>query len=126
MAHEDGAAYEPVVATISLGGSICLDLYEKAEGGGKGRLVGRILQEPGSLLVTSGRCYTEFLHGISEVTVDEGLNEGTVLNWGLLKEETRAKVVENGGNLRREETRVSLTFRDVTKVVRVGGIFGKK
>lgn len=50
MAHEDGAAYWPVVATVSLGASIVLDIYEKGEepiGGLKDdRKRYRILQEP--------------------------------------------------------------------------------
>ena len=43
MPHEDGAAYHPVVATVSLGAAIVLDIYEK----GEERLKKfRILQEP--------------------------------------------------------------------------------
>ena len=29
MPHEDGPAYWPVVATVSLGGALTLDIYEK-------------------------------------------------------------------------------------------------
>lgn len=30
MPHEDGAAYHPVVATVSLSGTLVLDVYEKS------------------------------------------------------------------------------------------------
>jgi alkylated DNA repair protein alkB family protein 6 len=45
MAHQDGAAYYPMVATISLGSPIVLDIYEKTDGGVR-EPRWRILQEP--------------------------------------------------------------------------------
>jgi alkylated DNA repair protein alkB family protein 6 len=75
----------------------------------------RIFQEPRSLLVTTGRAYRQVMHGIASIEVDEGLNQGTVANWGLLSGEGRARVEGEGGrNVR--GTRVSLTYRDVIKV----------
>jgi len=147
MPHEDGGAYAEVVATVSLGGGLCLDVLEK--GGGEGEredrkgmedggdeerpqplnadadeeqreenkvtLPTRIFQEPRSLLITTGRAYRELMHGISSINIDEDLNAETVANWGLLSEEGRKGVEENGGrNVR--VTRVSLTYRDVIKV----------
>ena len=55
LPHEDGAAYWPVVGTVSLGGVVVLDVYEKrregegGEGGegGTGERVGRVLLEDG-------------------------------------------------------------------------------
>lgn len=45
MPHEDGPAYYPMVATVSLGAPIVLDVFKKSEEGeGKARF--RILQEP--------------------------------------------------------------------------------
>lgn len=44
MAHEDGGAYYPTVATVSLGAPIVLDIYEK--GGSRVVPRWRILQEP--------------------------------------------------------------------------------
>jgi alkylated DNA repair protein alkB family protein 6 len=126
MPHEDGAAYAPVVATVSLGGSLCLEITGKAstheaksgedEDGGQLEeamcaLPTRILQEPRSLLVTTGVAYADLLHGIASVEVDEGLGEGTVVNWGLLGDRGR---FEDGRNER--GTRISLTYRDVLKV----------
>jgi len=75
----------------------------------------RIFQEPRSLLITTGRAYRDLMHGITSVEIDEDLNAETVANWGLLSEEGRKGVEENGGrNVR--GTRVSLTYRDVIKV----------
>ncbi|KAL4896661.1 hypothetical protein BDV59DRAFT_199019 [Aspergillus ambiguus] len=138
MPHEDGSAYYPLVATVSLGAPIVLDLYAKeiAEGQAEagttaneagadvnaerdgGRRRGpqhRILQERRSLLVTRGRIYTEFLHGIAETTVDEGLGADSICNWDLLRE----PAVFYGGRLHRD-TRISLTYRDVRQVARLG------
>ena len=145
MMHEDGAAYAPVVATISLGGSVVLDLVEKKdmmqvshsndstedENGDQEvmKAVGevakyRILQEPRSLLITTGNGYTDFLHGIARFDRDENLEPDTVVNWNLLGNPEQFK---NGINER--VTRTSLTYRDVLKVSHVGNKilgFGKR
>lgn len=135
MPHEDGPAYYPLVATVSLGAAIVLDLYEKEGEGGK-EVEGsmgekeadpepradylriprfRVLQERRSLLVTRGKMYTEFLHGIAERVVDGDLGAETVCNWGLLGEKDGSL----GGSYERM-TRTSLTYRDVLKVAKVG------
>lgn len=134
MPHEDGPAYYPLVATVSLGAAIVLDLYEKEkkeDGNGSVEKDGeekpeseaeylriprsRILQERRSLLVTRGKMYTDFLHGIAERVVDGDLGVETVCNWGLLGE----KDWFSGGSFERR-TRTSLTYRDVLKVAKVG------
>ena len=125
MPHEDGGAYYPIVATVSLGGAVVLDLYEK---GGNGNSDGdgdgvtgrpsprfRILQERRSLLVTTGKLYTDFLHGIADSVKDEGLGPETVCNWDLLRERERY-----GSGWLERETRISLTYRDVIRVAKVG------
>ena len=61
LPHEDGAAYWPVVGTVSLGGVVVLDVYEKrregegGEGGegGTGERVGRVLLEDGRFVFPS-------------------------------------------------------------------------
>jgi len=141
MPHEDGGAYASVVATVSLGAPIVLDLWEKStrtdEGGhekGRGRPKSRILQEERSLLITKGEAYEVLLHGISERHRDVGLKVGSggefdeneceqpAANWELLG--NRERFVD--GVLERE-TRVSLTFRDVLKVSSMGQrLFGKR
>lgn len=132
MPHEDGAAYHPVVATVSLSGTLVLDVYEKpsddAQDGGREdvqpRKRWRILQEPRSLLVTTGAAYTDTLHGIAETEEDVYLNGATVANWDLLGQGKQNIVDAEGRNKR--TTRISLTFRDVLKVSSLGSkIFGK-
>jgi len=132
MPHEDGAAYAPVVATISLGAPIVLDIYEKRgekeEEGGTEKshsmeIKHRILQEPGSLLVTTGEAYTRLLHGISPITRDEDLKVGRVVNWDLLGDKTR---FEMGSGSFDRSTRISLTYRDVLKVSKAMGFLNKR
>ena len=132
MPHEDGAAYHPVVATVSLGGSLVLDVTEKINPEASNDEIGqqpakkhwRIFQETRSLLVTTGSAYTDTLHGIAEIKEDIDLNESTVANWDLLGD--REVLIANGGKNERT-TRISLTYRDVLKVSNVGSkIFGKQ
>jgi alkylated DNA repair protein alkB family protein 6 len=151
MPHEDGAAYYPLVATVSLGGDIVLDLYEKfkrdddeknghedtgnnddgddsssdkpitkeefvaKEGRGGRQPKYRILQERRSLLVTRNSIYRDYLHGIAERYRDEGLGPDSICNWDLLGHPERLR---DGANAR--ETRISLTYRDVLKVAKLG------
>ena len=130
MPHEDGDAYYPVVATVSLGGSLVLDVTEKRKTDGdvatedpKELKRWRILQEPRSLLLTTGSAYTDTLHGIAETTEDSNLGPGKVANWSLLGD--REAIEANGGCNARTD-RISLTYRDVKKVSNVGSkLFGK-
>jgi alkylated DNA repair protein alkB family protein 6 len=125
MPHKDGAAYYPVVCTVSLGASICLDIYgSKEDGAVEDQPRWRILQEPRSLLITAGELYTDYLHGIAEVNEYVDLNPTTVSNWELLRSPDE---IVNGKLERR--TRTSLTYRHVIKVSKLGaklGIFGKR
>lgn len=122
-AHEDGDAYYPVVATVSLSSHIVLDIKPKkndmtGEKPGDGQSW-RVLQEPRSLLITTGQLYTECLHGISEVEIDDNLDGKSIANWDLLGD--KAPFV--GGQAAREP-RLSLTFRDVIRVKKLGKAFG--
>lgn len=128
MPHEDGPAYWPVVATVSLGGSLILDLYDKKDGEAVGvdtKPRYRIFQEPGSLLITRGTAYDTLLHGIAGKHVDEDLWSSTVANWDLLGDQ---KIVESGTSER--SVRISLTYRIVRKVSKIDmamlGIGGKR
>ena len=132
MPHEDGAAYHPVVATVSLGGSLVLDVVEKANLNDSNdeetpsTKSWRIFQEPRSLLVTTGSAYKDTLHGIAEVKEDTNLTSWTVANWDLLSDKGKEALVANGGRNERT-TRISLTYRDVLKVSKVSSkIFGKQ
>ena len=57
------AYFPPVVCTVSLKANICLDLYGgKEDGAIEDEPRWRILQEPRSLLITTGKLYTQYLH----------------------------------------------------------------
>lgn len=141
MPHEDGSAYAPVVATVSLGASLCLELTPKpTSAGGSDNKVDseddlaktysiptRIFQEPRSLLITTGDAYRGLMHGIASIEVDENLDEDTIANWSLLADSE--SIVEDSGKNERG-TRISLTYRDVLKVSsaasKVLGGFGRR
>ena len=121
-AHEDGDAYHPVVATVSLGSHIVLDVKQKVnhttgENMGKAHSW-RVLQEPRSLLITTGELYTDCVHGISEVMIDENLGGDTITNWDLLGDRTPFAKGQAARGLR-----FSLTFRDVIRVKKLGKAF---
>jgi alkylated DNA repair protein alkB family protein 6 len=109
-----------VVCTVSLGASLCLNLYRTQEDGALDpEPVCRILQEPRSLLVTAEELYTGYLHGIADIEEDVNLSSDTIANWDLLRSKHE---FEAGVNTR--QTRTSLTYRDVLKVSKLGNKFG--
>ncbi|KAB5558652.1 Alkbh6 protein [Coniochaeta sp. 2T2.1] len=120
MPHKDGAAYHPVVCTVSLGASLCLDLFKPKEDGTLDSTPAwRILQEPRSLLITTADLYTDYLHGIADIEKDEDLSAETIANWDLL----RSRQDFESGSYQRQ-TRTSLTYRDVLKVSKLGNKLG--
>jgi alkylated DNA repair protein alkB homolog 6 len=123
MPHKDGPAYYPVVCTVSLGASLCLEIYGSKEDGATEDVPRwRILQEPRSLLITTGELYTDYLHGIAEVEEYVNLNPSTVSNWDLLRSPN--EIIN--GRLERQ-ARTSLTYRDVIKVSELGAkLIGKR
>jgi len=119
MPHKDGAAYHPVVCTVSLGASLCLDLYGSNEDGTiETESRWRILQEPRSLLITTEELYTDYLHGIAEIDEDVNLSAATISNWDLLRSTDDLKT-----GCYARQTRTSLTYRDVIKVSKLGSKF---
>ncbi|KAK9476453.1 hypothetical protein V1514DRAFT_354305 [Lipomyces japonicus] len=112
MPHEDGDAYYPLVATVSLRSQIVLEVIDKSTR----QLSHRILQEPRSLLITTEKVYNEFLHGIRDIKTDNNLTPESVANWSSISQTVKDKITFNHGSLPRENTRISLTFRDVNKV----------
>ena len=117
MPHEDGPAYHPITATVSLGSHNVLEIYKKTEKGEReSQPTWRIFLEPRSLLVTTGVMYKDTLHGISEIKVDQNLGPESIVNWDLLGDKN---VFES--RTAERETRVSLTYRDVLKVAKLGG-----
>ncbi|CAG8951585.1 hypothetical protein HYFRA_00007501 [Hymenoscyphus fraxineus] len=119
MPHKDGAAYHPVVCTVSLGSSLTLEIYGTKDDGTRETMPKfRILQEPRSLLITTGELYTDYLHGIAEIHEDVDLDHTTIANWDLL----RSPEIYKQGIFQRS-TRTSLTYRDVIKVSKLGAKF---
>ncbi|RGP59269.1 alkylated dna repair protein alkb like 6 [Fusarium sporotrichioides] len=122
---KDGAAYWPVVCTVSLGASLCLNLHRSKDDGALDPVPAwRILQEPRSLLITTDQLYTDYLHGIADIQEDVDLDADTVANWDLL---CSPDAFANGKNVR--QTRTSLTYRDVLQVSKVAnklGLFMKR
>jgi len=77
---------------------------------------------PRSLLLFTGEVYSDFLHGIQDVTEDA--MDDTVVNWWRAAElcpGAREAGQASGCNavVARERTRVSLTCRNVLKVRKV-------
>ncbi|KAI9652617.1 MAG: hypothetical protein M1829_001497 [Trizodia sp. TS-e1964] len=122
MPHEDGAAYWPVVATISLGAPIVLEItkkrVEQQEEPRNEGVFGRILLEPRSLLVLTNDMYSNYLHGIAEVSLDGNLGPASISNWALLGS---PQSYVSGSYIRRQRT--SLTYRDVLNVSKLGNHF---
>jgi alkylated DNA repair protein alkB homolog 6 len=68
------------------------------------------------MLITTDLLYADYLHGIADIKEDVGLSPETIANWNLLRDQS---VFRDGFSVR--ETRTSLTYRDVLKVVKLGG-----
>lgn len=123
MPHEDGDAYAPITATVSLGGHTVLDIYKKNETGERREKASfRLLQEGRSLLVTRDDAYREYLHGIEDIDTDDALSQDYISNWEHL---ARPEAFQSAQKKR--ALRVSLTCRDVLSVSKLGSkLFGKR
>ncbi|KAM0343263.1 hypothetical protein ACHAPU_008713 [Fusarium lateritium] len=118
--HHDGAAYWPVVCTVSLGASLCLNWHRSKDDGALDPTPAwRILQEPRSLLITTDQLYTDYLHGIADIEEDVDLSADTVANWDMLRS---PDTYSSGRSVR--QTRTSLTYRDVLQVSKIGNKLG--
>lgn len=130
MPHTDGPLYYPVVANITLGSHTVLEWYhpidknetdtgspDKKNTSLESRNFAQILLERRSLLVVQGDMYSKYLHGISEVDRDV-MNEKVV---NIHQCEGR----QLGDELMRD-ARLSLTIRNVPKVMKSKFLLGKK
>ncbi|KAG7443220.1 uncharacterized protein BT62DRAFT_1034594 [Guyanagaster necrorhizus] len=136
MPHEDGPAYHPIVATISLGSHAVFHYYRytpEKNGMTNGRAIDNtpalsVLLEPRSVIITTEALYKEYLHGIEDIETDtiraadtttqesEFTDTNTpVQNFHLLTSEKAVRAVSEGGSLQRD-VRYSLTCRDVERV----------
>ena len=107
MPHNDGPLYHPVVSTVSLGESCLLDFHKTEDDG----IIASepsysILVPPRSLLVVCNSSYNEYCHGIA------ARNSDFISEHCVNGKEMLGKVAE------RNNTRISLTFRAATKVIR--------
>ncbi|XP_005106234.1 alpha-ketoglutarate-dependent dioxygenase alkB homolog 6 isoform X2 [Aplysia californica] len=140
MPHEDGPVFYPTVSTISLGSHTLLDFYyhltntgnsapsdskdnpscetsaSEAVSSFKDRHFLSVLLEPRSLVLVCDEMYKVHLHGIDERTCDVITEK--VANLDFIS----AKV---GDQLERG-TRVSLTIRNVPKVLKTSLFFNRK
>ncbi|WFC97657.1 hypothetical protein MYAM1_000376 [Malassezia yamatoensis] len=111
MPHNDGSAYFPAVATLSLGSAILLDIFEYQDESTPTTPAFSILQEPRSLLITHGSAYQQYLHGIAARDLDTAEDLNKVINRDMLTNpELRTAL-----HLQRDR-RLSMTFRDVERV----------
>jgi len=137
MPHQDGPAYYPTVATLSLGSHALFHYYrykpptdtgDAEDASQTGRVIDTqpilsVLLEPRSLIITQSALYESHLHGIDGITQDpfpapvsgENASIVPVANVHLLTGAAERDAVLNGGVLERR-TRYSLTFRDVARV----------
>lgn len=140
--HEDGPVYYPTVATITLGSHAVLDFYPHPDPslastlqlGSQPQPVFSIYLAPRSLFVQCDELYKTYLHGIAELKEDDF---GDAELWGRLINKWAVELGEGdhsnegsqgtkgGGRVRRRETRVSLTYRRVERVLKAK-IFGSR
>ncbi|KAJ7730241.1 hypothetical protein DFH07DRAFT_174651 [Mycena maculata] len=142
MPHEDGPAYFPVVATISLGSHAVFHYYrykQDAVDSSPDRKEGRsidpapvlsVLLEPRSAVISEHALYTAHLHAIREVEEDPVTAGGAasppeladlcvpIANWDRVTGPDAIRVMSEGGVLKRG-VRYSLTCRDVEKVAQL-------
>jgi alkylated DNA repair protein alkB family protein 6 len=62
--------------------------------------------------------YKNTLHGIDEIEKDDNLGPESIVNWSMLGDQK--PFVQ--GSAERIGTRISLTYRDVLKVRKLGGV----
>ncbi|KAJ7123764.1 hypothetical protein C8R44DRAFT_620939 [Mycena epipterygia] len=140
--HEDGPAYFPVVATISLGSHSVFHYYQykhdvadASADEAAGRTIDStpvlsILLEPRSVVISERALYSSHLHAIREIeedTITAG-NAATppmladlgapIANWNMVTGADAIRVMSEGGVLKRA-TRYSLTCRDVERVAQL-------
>ncbi|KAG9458537.1 hypothetical protein H6P81_003045 [Aristolochia fimbriata] len=130
MPHQDGPAYFPVVAILSLGSpvvmnfiphpkiSACVNSADDSDiaNGSNTPDPFSVLLMPHSLLIFKDAAYSGYLHGIEDRNV-HNLDKVVNLSEALKQEEAvPAKSVQELDTIQRTDTRVSLTCRVVLKV----------
>ncbi|XP_044258021.1 alpha-ketoglutarate-dependent dioxygenase alkB homolog 6 [Tribolium madens] len=108
MPHTDGPLFYPTIATISCGSHTVLEFLENNENRVK---VCQLLLERCSLVIIKDDMFTKYLHSIRELDTDI-IDEGCA---NLLNCEKQYAI----GDKVKRDTRVSVTIRNVTKVLKV-------
>ncbi|WOK95912.1 hypothetical protein Cni_G04619 [Canna indica] len=142
MSHQDGPAYFPVVAILSLESPITIDFTPHPRSKDKDSTISTestgspvdehhqcsVLLMPCSLLIFKDQAYTDYLHGIQDsevLSLDKVVNTSEVMKLkdpgfphsSLQELTSEGKVSTDQNNIfRRNSTRVSLTCRLVLKV----------
>uniref|UniRef100_A0A671L6V8 Alpha-ketoglutarate-dependent dioxygenase alkB homolog 6 n=2 Tax=Sinocyclocheilus anshuiensis TaxID=1608454 RepID=A0A671L6V8_9TELE len=123
MPHEDGPQYHPTVTTISLGSHTLLDFYKpvcqtqsEIPQTEERRYMLSLFVQRRSLLILQDDMYKLYLHGI------QGVCEDILSEHVVNLSSTGAQV----GDTLPRSTRVSLTIRNVPKVIRANLLLGKK
>ena len=126
MPHVDGSLYYPTVTTISLGSHTLLDFYEPFQNEDQpegettqdnsleNRYKFSLLLEPCSLLVLKDSMYNVLMHGIKETTEDI-FDDRVIFNAENLS--NNEKFFQS--NSLKRDTRISLTIRNVPKVIKI-------
>ncbi|KAI0292982.1 hypothetical protein B0F90DRAFT_1644327 [Multifurca ochricompacta] len=110
MPHQDGPAYHPVVATLSLGSHTVMHYYDLPAHEREPIL--SLLLEPRSLVITTREQYTARAHGI-DVVMEDRIRDFELANAAMLSS-------GDDGDVLQRRTRYSLTCRDVARVMNVG------
>ncbi|XP_025200089.1 alpha-ketoglutarate-dependent dioxygenase alkB homolog 6 [Melanaphis sacchari] len=113
MPHLDGSLFFPTVTTINCGSHTVLNFYKSLEDNVvvSSEKVYSLLLERRSLLVLQDKMYTEYMHGIEEITndiIDDKISNITFCGSNY----------QNGIQLTRNK-RISLTIRNVPKVFKL-------
>lgn len=108
MPHTDGPLFYPTIATISCSSHTVLEFLENNE---SRKVLCKVLLEPLSLVIVKDDLYSKYLHSISEKKLDT-LAEDCV-NLPL------CGTKRNIGDVLERSTRVSLTIRNVPKVLKI-------
>ncbi|KAI0248947.1 hypothetical protein BJV78DRAFT_1329466 [Lactifluus subvellereus] len=114
MPHQDGPAYHPVVATLSLGSHTVMHYYDVPACAP----VLSLMLEPRSLVITAREQYTASAHGIDAVAEDR-VGDFELANVGMLGGRDGAGVIHTEDGALPRQTRYSLTCRDVARVMNV-------
>ncbi|XP_059659503.1 alkylated DNA repair protein ALKBH6 homolog isoform X2 [Cornus florida] len=144
MPHQDGPAYFPVVAILSLGSPVVMDFTPHSslslctnqlrnsvedkisDGASDNHHPFSLLLMPRSLLIFKDEAYSDYLHGIKDSEVqqyDEAVNSVEALNHDEvnqplpgLEKTIRLNKTGDSNRIHRTTNRVSLTCRVVSKV----------